>query len=82
MPENWGWVGKPLVAGASCPMPACGTITISYKSVACPDGEARTNFLGWEFACPRCGTEFVPSRDELIFQSVPKNWLLASISHA
>jgi hypothetical protein len=31
----------------------------------------------WEFACLRCGAEFGVPEDELVFQSVPKGWLLA-----
>ncbi|HEX9111016.1 MAG TPA: hypothetical protein VF845_06020 [Terriglobales bacterium] len=82
MSEHWGWEEHSLVAGASCPVPGCGAIVISYKSIARLDVATRTCFLGWEFACPRCGTDFVPPQEELYFESVPKDWLRASISHA
>jgi hypothetical protein len=82
--ENCGWEehSHSLVAGTSCPVPGCGAIVISYKSISCFDVATRARFLGWEFACPRCGTEFVPPQEELYFESVPKDWLLAGISHA
>jgi len=82
MSENWGWEEHFLVAGASCPLPGCGTLAISYKSIARLDEATCARFLGWEFAFPRCGTEFVPPQDGLIYQSVPTDWLRASISHA
>jgi hypothetical protein len=82
MSESWGWDEHSLMAVANCPVPDCGAFAISYKSFECIDGATCTHLLGWEFACPRCGAEFVPPRDELMFQSVPKGWLLANISHA
>jgi len=82
MSESWGWDEHSLMAVANCPVPDCGAFAISYKSFECIDGATCTYLLGWEFACPRCGAEFVPPRDELMFQSVPKGWLLANISHA
>ena len=33
----------------------------------------------WEFTCPRCGIDFAVAEDKLIFQSVPKDWLLAKV---
>ncbi|MBZ5656289.1 MAG: hypothetical protein LAO56_13545 [Acidobacteriia bacterium] len=82
MSENWLWEQHSLVAGACCPVPGCGALVISYQSTACLDEGTCTCFLGWDFTCPRCGTQFAPPRDNLIFQSVPKDWLLAGISHA
>ena len=82
MSENWGWDEHSLMAGANCPVADCGTLAVSCKSIECIDRATCAHFLGWEFACPRCGAEFVPHRDELVFQSVPKDWLLATISHA
>jgi hypothetical protein len=32
--------------------------------------------------CGRCGIEFVVPEDELVFQSVPKDWLLARVNVA
>ena len=70
-----------VVATASiCPLPECGALVISFRSprrAGCGTSES------WnEFACPRCGIDFSVSQDELIFQSVPKSWLLARIQAA
>jgi hypothetical protein len=35
-----------------------------------------------EFTCPHCGIDFTVPEDELIFQSVPKKWLLARVQAA
>jgi len=46
-------------------------------------GTGRDNVKSWrDFACTRCGTDFTIPEDELIFQPVPKQWLLASVQAA
>jgi len=67
-------------AGSICPVPDCGALVVSYKP---PDGTGHENAKSWcEFACRRCGTDFIVPEDELIFQSVPKGWLLARVQAA
>ena len=68
-----------MAAGASCPMPDCGALTLAYRSSG--NGE-RDNTEPWEFACPRCGIEFTVAECDLLFQSVPKDWLLAKVHGA
>jgi len=46
------------------------------------DGVGRDHSEPWEFTCPRCGIDFTVPKDELIFQSVPKKWLLARVHAA
>jgi len=82
MSEIRGWDEFSLAAGASCPVPGCGSLAISYSFIERVEEGTRMLSLDWEFSCPRCGMEFVPPKDKLIFQSVPRSWLLASISHA
>jgi hypothetical protein len=68
-----------VAAGAICPMPDCGELVIALKPTS-----ADEHGLGkpWEFTCPRCELEFTVPEDELMFQSVPKEWVLARIQAA
>jgi hypothetical protein len=69
-----------VAAGSICPIPDCGALVVSYRP---PDGAGRDNARPWcEFTCPHCGTDFTVPEDELIFQSVPKEWLLARVQAA
>jgi len=60
-------------------MPDCGALVVAYKP---PDRMGRDNVEPWEFTCPRCDVDFTVAEDELIFQSVPKGWLLAKVHAA
>ena len=60
-------------------MPDCGALVVTYTP---PDRTGRDNAEPWEFVCGRCGVEFVAPEDELVFQSVPKDWLLARVDVA
>ncbi len=42
----------------------------------------RDHAESWEFTCPRCGLDFTVSEDELIFRSVPKDWLFTTVHFA
>jgi len=69
-------------AGAVCPMIDCGALAIAYRPSdslheLMPRPSAR-----WEFVCPECGSEFAVLREDLLFQSVPRDWLLADVCHA
>lgn len=68
-----------LTAVARCPLADCATLMLAYRSSvdipAVEDG-------AWEFVCPRCGSESVVPKHQLIFQSVPKSWLLATACDA
>ncbi len=60
-------------------MPDCGALTVAYRP---PDRTGRDNAEPWEFTCPRCEIDFTVAEDELLFQSVPKEWLLARVHAA
>jgi hypothetical protein len=69
-----------VAAGSICPIPDCGALVVSYRRTDRTGGD---NANSWcEFACTRCGTDFTVPENELIFQSVPKEWLLARIQAA
>jgi hypothetical protein len=68
--------------GATCPMPSCGALVVTYESadslneIICSQGSA------WEFVCAECGAEFSVPRGDLLFQSVPREWLFSQICRA
>ena len=71
-----------LASAALCPMPDCGAMVFSYEpgdNVFRGSGRRRSD---WEFICPECGVEFTASSHGLVFQSVPRDWLLSDICHA
>jgi hypothetical protein len=79
MPQAWEEVDDEVAAGAICPMPECGALVIAFRatSVVRPD-----YIRPWEFACLRCGAEFELGDNDLVFQSVPKGWLLPGVQLA
>ncbi len=60
-------------------MAECGALAVAYGST---DDAGRDHSQPWEFTCPRCGIDFTVPEDELLFQSVPKEWLLARVHAA
>jgi hypothetical protein len=64
-----------VAAASSCPMPDCGSLVIDYRPA---DSVRPDHPEDWEFTCSRCGMAFTVTRGELIFQSVPKQWLSAN----
>ena len=76
MSRDWDEGDDEVAAGANCPMPDCGAMALSYRpsGVVVPEDAEP-----WEFTCPRCGIDFTASDANLIFHSVPKNWLLATV---
>ena len=80
MLDAWDERNEVVAAGSICPIPDCGALVISYRP---QDRTGHDNAKSWcEFACTRCGTDFTVPEDELIFQSVPKEWLLARVQAA
>jgi hypothetical protein len=68
-----------VAAVSKCPAPDCSVLVIEYKSA----GSVRPDHPeDWGFTCSRCGLEFTAVEGELIFQSVPKQWLSANIQIA
>jgi predicted RNA-binding Zn-ribbon protein involved in translation (DUF1610 family) len=76
-----GWKQIEVKAtGAICPVPGCGALTIAYRSA--DSGMRSLPEEPCHFVCDQCGFEFLASGRDLLFQSVPRDWLLAQISHA
>jgi|HubBroStandDraft_4_1064222.scaffolds.fasta_scaffold2691401_1 hypothetical protein len=63
-----------VASGSSCPIPGCAALAVTYGP---PDNGEQC-----EFTCPRCSSNFIACSDALIFQSVPKKWLLAGVQVA
>jgi hypothetical protein len=61
-------------AASSCAVPDRGFLVIEYRSADCIRLGHPEDL---EFTCSRCGMEFTVAQRELIFQSVPKQWLSA-----
>lgn len=68
-----------VAAASTCPIPGCSSLVIEYRAA---ESVRPGHPEDWEFTCPRCGVEFTVAQGELIFQSVPKRWLSASIHAA
>jgi len=80
MLDDWDECDEVVAAGSICPVPDCGALVVCYRP---PDRAEVDNSKSWcEFRCSRCGIDFTVSESELIFQSVPKEWLLARVQTA
>lgn len=79
MPHDWKGREDVVAAGTSCPMPNCGALTIAYRSA---DDLQYDDTAQWEFTCSRCGIEFTVPKDDLVFRSVPTQWLFANVEAA
>jgi ribosomal protein S27AE len=63
-----------IVAAASI-CPDCDTMAFAYRSTDVKHDDSDR----WEFMCARCGTGFTMPKSELVFESLPKEWLLAKV---
>jgi len=79
MPDEWDEDDEVVAAVAICPMPDCAALAFAYMST---EGGGRDHSELWEFTCPHCGIDFTVPENELLFQSVPKEWLLARVHAA
>jgi len=80
MLDDWDERDDMVAAGAICPILDCGVLVVAYRP---PERTGRDHAKPWlEFTCPRCGISFAVREDELLFQSVPKEWLLARVRAA
>lgn len=68
--------------GATCPMPNCGALVVTYESPDCLHAITRSHGATWGFVCSECGAEFTAPKGDLLFQSVPREWLFSEICHA
>lgn len=71
MPYDWEQGDEITAAISNCPAPDCGSLVIEYRQA----GNTKVGLEPWEFTCSRCGREFAVAQDDLLFQSVPKQWL-------
>jgi hypothetical protein len=78
MRDDWEDSLALVAAGANCPVPHCGALTLAFR----PKNTAVNITELWEFRCPRCGTEFITSEDKLLFHSVQEEWLRGGIHSA
>jgi hypothetical protein len=80
MIDDWDEREDAVAAASICPVPDCGALVVSYKPL---ERAGRDNARSWcDFTCLHCGIDFSFPEDELIFQSVPKEWLLARLQAA
>jgi len=79
MRDDWEEMSAEVAAGAICPRPGCGAIGIAFR----PKYSVGSGLIGtWEFTCPQCQIEYLAPKQHFLFQSVPKEWLLAGIQSA
>lgn len=85
MSADWDDHADVVAAGSSCPAPECGELALASGPA---DRGGRDRAVPREFtrlrseinfAVPECA---VPKKYELIFQSVPRNWLLPRVQAA
>lgn len=69
-------------AGATCPMPGCGALAISYEAADSLSEYQHTCTANWNFVCSECGTEFMAPTADLLFQAIPRDWLLSQVCRA
>jgi hypothetical protein len=74
MPQTAEKDNQSVAAASSCPALDCGSLVIEYRTT---DSVQLGHLEALEFTCSRCGTAFTVPLGELIFQSIPKQWLLA-----
>ena len=68
--------------GAVCPMPGCGAVVVAYQAADSVNDLTARYGGGCEFTCPQCGFEFTATVNDLIFKSIPRDWLLSEVCHA
>ena len=68
--------------GTTCPMPECGAMAVTYESSDSVSALVASERRYWEFVCSECGAEFSASPADLMFESVPREWLFAQVSSA
>ncbi len=73
MPDYFDELDEIIAAASICPV--CDTWVFVYRSRYLN----RDDSDRWEFMCPLCGTGFTVSESELAFQSLPKEWLSATV---
>jgi hypothetical protein len=65
--------------GATCPMPHCGALAVTYEAPGSLKEVVGSGAATWEFVCVECGAEFTAPTADLLFQSVPREWLFSQV---
>lgn len=79
--REWSELGDLVAFGAVCPMPRCGALVVTYEPADSVRAVTKSTST-WNFVCAECGAEFTAPRGDLLFQSVPREWLFSQISRA
>jgi hypothetical protein len=74
---EWRQTAEITASGTICPVPGCGALVVTYGTVDSIYGVTRRAREHWEFVCSECGAEFSARKRDLVFESVPRDWLLA-----
>jgi hypothetical protein len=82
MLREWGEEVGLRAFGATCPMPGCGALVVTYEPADSLNEMTKLRGAAWEFVCADCGAEFTVSRADLLFQSVPREWLFSQVCQA
>ena len=77
--SDWERRDEIVTAASSCPALDCRALVIDYRRA---DSVRPGHPEDWEFECSRCGMKFSVTQGELIFQSIPKQWISANIHAA
>jgi hypothetical protein len=80
--REWGEEVGLRAFGATCPMPACGALVVTYEPPVSLNEIAQARGAAWEFVCSECGAEFRAPRADLVFQAVPREWLFSQVCQA
>ena len=80
--HGWGEEVGLRAFGATCPMPGCGALVVTYETADGLNEITRSRGRAWEFVCAECGAEFTVPRADLLFQSVPREWLFSQVCQA
>jgi hypothetical protein len=73
MPNYSDEINDVVVAASICP--DCGTLAFAYRSTDLK----RSDREHWQFICSQCDIDFAMPENELVFQSMRKEWLLAKV---
>jgi hypothetical protein len=68
--------------GATCPMPRCEALAVTYEPADSVNSVVGSSSGCWEFVCSQCGAEFMATKEDLLFQAVPREWLFSQLCHA
>jgi hypothetical protein len=80
--REWGKDVGLRAFGATCPMPGCCALVVTYETADSLNEITHSRGGAWEFVCSECGAEFTAPRADLLFQSVPREWLLSQVCQA